>query len=465
MTNRRDFLKHASCAVVGSTTLLNTVLNLRSIGAKALFNSSISVDGDYKSLVCLTMGGGNDSLNMLVPNTTESYAEYLESRTNLAIDKNQLLPINPDNGASGDYGLHPSCPNMQSLFENGDLGFIANIGSLVEPIETKDDYYNGLVTNPLGLFSHSDMIKHWQTAVPQERTNKGWGGKIADLLIAANENTTISMNISLDGSNVFQTGDGSSEYSVHPVNGATPINGYSQNGNVNSVRSAAVDSLIEATYYDIFEKSYMNTIKTAKEGQLLFSAALDAVPPFTTQFSDNDLSNAFHMVAKIIAARESLEMTRQIFFIKIGGWDHHDDLIADHAVKLGIVDTALGEFKSALDEISMFDQVTTFSVSEFARKLTTNGDGSDHAWGGNAFVMGGDVVGKYVHGTYPSLSLDGSRTINSGVLIPTTSADEYFAELALWYGVPSSSLVDIFPNIGAFYNPLSGTAPIGFLPT
>lgn len=464
MNSRRDFLKHASCAVVGSTTLLNTVFNLRAIGAEAKFNSSLAVDGDYKALVCLTMGGGNDSMNMVVPNTTEGYEEYLTSRTNLAVDKNQLLPLNPINGASGDFGLHPACTNMQSLFNNGDLGIMSNIGSLIEPIESKEDYYNGINPNPLGLFSHSDMIKHWQTALPQERSNKGWAGKIADLLIAANDNTTISMNISLDGSNVFQTGDGSSEYSVHPINGATPFSGYNQNNNVNTVRSAAVDNLIEATYSDIFEKTYMNTIKVAKEGQLQFAAALAEVPDFATVFSDNDLSQAFHMVSKIIAAREILGMSRQIFFLKIGGWDHHDDLIADHALKLGIVDTALGEFKSALDEIQMFEKVTTFSVSEFARKLTTNGDGSDHAWGGNAFVMGGDVVGQTMYGTYPSLSLDGDRTINNGVLIPTTSCDEYFAELALWYGVPSSSLVDIFPNLGSFYTPMTGVAPIGFLP-
>ena len=112
----------------------------------------------------------------------------------------------------------------------------------------------------------------------------------------------------------------------------------------------------------------------------------------------------------------------------------------------------------------MLENVTTFSASEFGRTLTSNGNGSDHAWGGNAFVMGGSVVGKKMFGTYPSLELDNPLEVGGGSLIPTTSTDEYFAELALWYGVPSSSLIDIFPNIGSFYTPMGGTAPIGFLP-
>lgn len=464
MLNRRNFIKHASCAAVGTTTLFNTLLNLRSIGAQAHFNSALATGGDYKALVCLTMGGGNDSYNMLIPNTPEGYGEYLTSRTNIALQQETLRPINPIDGATGDFALHPSCENMQSLFNNGDLGFMANIGSLIEPIATKDDYYAGNIPNPLGLFSHSDMLKHWQTALPNERSSHGWGGKMADLLIAANENTNIPMNISLDGSNTFQTGLNTTEFSVDAVDGAISLNGYNFNNNNNTIRSTAVDNLIDATYSDIFEKTYMGTIKSGKEGGEIFSAAVDQVQPFTTDFSATGLSDAFHMIAKIIAAKDDLQVSRQIFFLRIGGWDHHDDLLVDHAEKLAEVDAALGEFKSALDEINMFDCVTTFSASEFSRKLTTNGDGSDHAWGANAFVMGGAVSGQKVYGTYPSLSLDGDRTINSGVLLPTMSADEYFAELALWYGVPSSSLVDVLPNIGAFYSPMSGIAPIGFLP-
>jgi len=462
--DRRSFVKAASCAAVGSTTLLNTIFNLRAIGAETHFNSAITASEDYKALVCITLGGGNDSFNMLVPNTTSEYNDYAASRSNISLSKDSLRPINPINGASGDFGLHASMPNMQSLFNSGDLAFMANIGSLIEPIETKDDFYSGSIPNPLGLFSHSDMRQHWHTGLPDVRTNIGWGGRIADMLTEANINQSIPMNISLVGSNTFQTGLESREFALDGAQGALALSGYNFDFNTATKRSTAVDNLIDATYVDIFEKTYMNTLKNAKEGGEVFTAALDMVPDFATQFSDTELSEALGMVARVIAARNNLNVSRQIFFIQIGGWDNHDDLLVDHAANLTEVDNALMEFKSALEEINMFDNVTTFSVSDFSRKLTTNGDGSDHAWGGNSFVMGGDVIGQKVYGTYPSLSLDGDRTVNSGVLLPTMSADEYFAELAMWYGVPSSSLVDILPNVGAFYNPMSGIPPIGFLP-
>jgi uncharacterized protein (DUF1501 family) len=132
---------------------------------------------------------------------------------------------------------------------------------------------------------------------------------------------------------------------------------------------------------------------------------------------------------------------------------------------LSEVDNALHQFNAALEQLGVADKVTTFSLSEFSRTLTSNGNGTDHAWGANVFIMGGAVKGKRIYGQYPSLALGNANPleIGGGSLIPTTSADKYFAELALWYGVPSSELVTLFPNIGNFYNPMSGQYPIGFL--
>jgi uncharacterized protein (DUF1501 family) len=77
--------------------------------------------------------------------------------------------------------------------------------------------------------------------------------------------------------------------------------------------------------------------------------------------------------------------------------------------------------------------------------------------------MGGKVKGQDIYGSYPSLALDTDMEIGGGVIIPQISTDEYFAELALWYGIPSSDLALLFPNIGNFYNTMSGEAPIGFM--
>jgi uncharacterized protein (DUF1501 family) len=168
------------------------------------------------------------------------------------------------------------------------------------------------------------------------------------------------------------------------------------------------------------------------------------------------------MAAYTIAAHEALNMKRQIFFIDFGGWDHHDEVLNAQNEMFYDLDTALGEFSAALDELGLADQVTTFTISEFGRTLTSNGNGTDHAWGGNVMVMGGQVKGKNIYGEYPDLALNNPIEVGNGVLIPQLSADTYFAELALWLGVNPSDLPTIFPALTNFYQPGTG-APVGFL--
>jgi uncharacterized protein (DUF1501 family) len=127
------------------------------------------------------------------------------------------------------------------------------------------------------------------------------------------------------------------------------------------------------------------------------------------------------------------------------------------------VDDAFSEFYAATEELGVSDCVTTFTISDFARTLTSNGNGTDHAWGGNAIVMGGAVNGKKMYGDYPVLSLGSDLDLGSGILLPTTSADEYFAEMALWFGISPNDLNQVFPNIGNFYDVASGEKPLGFL--
>ncbi len=463
--SRRKFLGQASCAAVGSTTLFSTLFNLKSVNAAASFNSSIgSKPNDYKAIVCLLNAGGIDSFNMLIPRSNTEYNQYANTRSNVAIPQGDLLPINPLVSDGKQYGLHPSLVHMQSLFETNKLAFVSNIGSLVQPI-TKQQFYNGSVPIPLGLYSHSDQIMHWQTGVPHARVAQGWGGKMADLMVSANENQTVSMNISLSGSNVFQTGNNSVEYSLHPVQGSIGINGYNDDWLINQLRKAAIDGMVNPTYQNVFKNTYAKTIKTAIDGNELLSTVLDNAPVFTTPFSNNDLSSSFQMIAKTIAGRVELDMNRQIFFIEYGGWDHHDELINAQAVMLTEVDNALFEFNAAMEQLGLLDNVTTFSLSEFSRTLTSNGNGTDHAWGGNVFVMGGAVYGRNIYGTFPSLALGNSnpQEIGGGSLIPTTAADQYFAEIAMWYGVPVSELATLFPNIGYFFDTTSGSSPLGFL--
>ena len=169
------------------------------------------------------------------------------------------------------------------------------------------------------------------------------------------------------------------------------------------------------------------------------------------------------MVAKTIAARKTLGFKRQTFFILFGGWDHHDEVIKTQQAMLTVVSKAMKEFSNAMTELDINDKVTTFTASDFGRTLTSNGRGSDHAWGGNHMVMGGAVQGGRIYGDYPALYIDNPLDTGRGALIPTISCDEYFAELAKWFGVSNADLDAVFPNIGRFYDTSSTSLPVGFM--
>ena len=458
--SRRKFLGQASCAAMGYTTLFSTLVNLKSINAASILNSSTIDCGGYKAMVCLLLEGGADSFNMLIPKGNAEWQQYANTRSNLAIPKDDIREISPIESIGKTMGVHPSLVNMQQMFNSGEMAFISNVGSLINGVD-KDSIYNGTAELPLGLFSHADQVMHWQTGIPQDRVAQGWGGKIADMMNTCNNNQNISLNISLAGSNLFQTGNQSIEFSIDPYNGSTIINGYGEEWQFSQMRTQAIDNMIDAYYQDMFKKTFVDIIKVGKQGAEQFNSAIENVN-INTPFTDNNISQSFNMVAKTIAARSSLDMTRQIFFINYGGWDHHDEVLNAMEYGLSEVDTALAEFNAAMKELGVHNDVVTFSMSEFGRTLTSNGNGTDHAWGGNVFVMGGNVNGQKIYNGFPDLDLNNNLEIGGGVLIPTMSVDEYFSELSLWFGVPSSELATLFPNIGNFYSPGSGS-PIGFM--
>ena len=463
--SRRSFIGQSSCAAIGFSTFMSSLLSLKSISAAAMANSAIGASGDYKALVCFSLSGGNDAFNMLMPRSGVPYQEYATTRSNLAIDPNDMLAINPLNPDGRDFGLHSSMPNAQQLFNDRKLSFLNNVGTLTAP-STKQQIYNREVDLPLGLFSHSDQYQQWQTGLPTERSALGWGGKMADLIHDMNNNQNISMNISLAGTNVFQSGNEIVEYTIDPYNGGIGITGYAPDNMYdvfNIMRTQAIDNMVEANYADMYKKTYVDVIRNSRDATIEFQAALENAPSFDDIFSDNYVSQNFKMTARTIAAHGDLDVSRQTFFIDFGGWDHHDEVLQEQAGMLYLVDLALGEFNTAMERIGCADMVTTFSMSEFARTLTSNGNGTDHAWGTNVMLMGGAVNGGRMYGDYPSLALDGPLEIGNGVLIPTASTDEYFAELAIWFGVPRADLPILFPNISRFYDINSSQLPIGFL--
>ena len=169
----------------------------------------------------------------------------------------------------------------------------------------------------------------------------------------------------------------------------------------------------------------------------------------------NPLADQLKMVARIMAVRNQLSLTRQIFFCSLGGFDTHSGQLAQQDALLQQLDGAVSAFYTATKELLVDTSVTTFTCSEFGRTLMPNSSGgTDHAWGGHHFAIGGSVKGGDLYGQFPLLALNtGNDATNRGAMIPGVSVDQYGATLAAWFGVDTSNpanLAQIFPNINNF---------------
>ena len=461
---RRRFLGQASCAAVGSTALLSTLLNLRLANSLAAQSAPPAGDADdYRALVCLFLAGGNDSFNMLVPTSAGEYEAYAQARGNLALARTSLLPITPANLGGRTFGLHPSMPEARDLFNQGSLAFVSNVGSLLRPVTLADVRAGRHL--PLALYSHADQVKQWQTCMPDARTAIGWGGRAADILHSLNGPSQVSMNVSLAGDSTFLTGRDIINYTITP-NGASPLRGYAPAaapGSFDAIRTAAVNSLLDASYRSLFEQTYTRNTRGALDAYQAFASAVDPIVLQTPVPAANQLAASLAMVARVVGARRRLGVRRQVFFVMLPGWDHHDEVLNNQNAMLRVVSQALATFWQALGEIGARQNVTLFSASDFGRTLTSNGNGSDHAWGGNQFVLGGAVRGTRIcgnaaDGVYPDLRALAQFDTGQGRLIPGVAVDEYARDLLTWFGVSAGDLDYVLP---AFSSRFGGRPPLG----
>ncbi len=416
-------------------------------------------------MVCLFLAGGNDSYNMLVPRSDEPYSEYQAIRglrtpdnDGLALTKDELLPISSTGQDYPDFGVHFRLRILQQLYNQGKAAFVSNVGTLVEPT-TLAQYKSKETKLPLGLFSHSDEQLHWQTMVPQVRgsTPKGWTGRIADRMSQVNANGTISMNISLSGTNVMQSGFGTVPYITGP-DGSVKLTEYE----VDPTSRIAIDSILSNQYRNLYSKTLSQANRGSIDTAIAFENATNAIS-LSQSFPSTNSGSRLQAIAKIIAARSSLNMSRQVFFLKRGGWDMHKEVHIKQSSLFGELNDAITAFWNQMVDLGLENDVVLFTASDFGRTLTSNGLGSDHAWGGNHFVIGGGMNGGRIYGQYPVLSAGGPNDVGRGRLLPTTSVDAYSAELASWFGVPSSELETVFPNSTNFFDPVTTPFPLGML--
>ncbi len=462
MSTRRNFLRTSACALGG----VAMASSIESFGiVQALTPQAAS---DYKALVCVFLNGGNDGNNMFV--SLDQFTSYFNARNaaGLAIAQASFLPVSPVSG--GSYGFHPSMPEMQALFNAGRLAVLCNNGPLVEPL-TKAQY-QGSGKKPLQLFSHSDQVGLFQTAIANSVNQTGWGGRLADKTHGLNGGATFPNNVSIAGVNLFLTGIDTRQLAVADSN--TSLANVLVLSNAPLVTTAEINSRM-ASFNELRTLDLNFTLVKAasdtRSSSLQTDAALSSVNPvLTTVFPNTSLGRQLKQVALLIKActdpLAGINMKRQIFFTQIGGFDTHSAQINGQGSLLAQVSAAIKAFFDATIELGVSDKVTTFTMSDFGRTLQPSGIGvtqvgSDHGWGNHQLIVGGSVQGHTLYGLYPTLTLGGPDDTDGGTSprgrwIPTTSVEQYAATLATWYGLSSADLTAVFPLIGRFATPNLG---------
>ena len=460
--SRRAFVRQACCAAVGSTGLLSALGQLRMIGAVAgdslPRSTAAALPADYKALVCLFLQGGIDSTSLIIPSDPSSFSAYATARADLAVTPTGLLGITPKSYSDGrNYSLHSSAPQLQSLFAAQKLAILANVGTLVRP--TTLAQYRAGTSLPPQLFSHSDQALQWQSSIPDQPFDKGWGGRLADLVNSLNSNNQISMSITLNGANSFQRGDIVSQYAVNSggVSSLATNNTPSASAGVSSARSTGIRNLLRNPQENALAAAFGGITKNSIDDGDLLGTVLRTAPALTTTFpSGNSTAARLSMVAKLISISQSLGLKRQIFFVQLGGWDMHGSQNSAYGPLLAELSGAMNAFYNATVELGVASQVTTFTASDFGRTYVPNAGGTDHGWGNHQLIMGGAVRGGDIYGAMPSLAIGGNDDTGRGRWLPSTSVDEYNATLATWFGVSASDLPTVLPNIGRFAKPNLG---------
>ena len=465
---------------------------------------------DYKALVCVFLFGGNDAHNTVLATDPDSWTRYFSARNTGAepialmppgaaptpVGQTSpvtgrvaepaspeawggVLPITPrtpqpiplgTNASSRTFALNPFLGPLRDLFGQGRLAVLANVGTLIQPIN-KVQYQSRSAAVPASLFSHNDQQSTWQ-ALSQEGARTGWGGRLADMVAGMNGASTLFTAVSAAGNAVFLSGQSIVQYQLSTgaqpavvITGQRSARLFGSAAGPANLRSLITDTNVSnnlaADYASTVARSISaaSTVNAAFEQDIVTGVA--TAPPFTNpltqQVEANTLALQLQTVARMIAASGPLGVRRQVFFVGLGGWDTHNNQNATQSVLLAKVAHALSYFDGALSNIGGLDrraQVTTFTASDFGRSFTTNGDGTDHAWGAHHFIMGGAVRGGDIYGQYPTLGADVNGFNNpdqvGGAQIPTTSVDQYGATLGRWFGVSDGDIDVIFPRLRNF---------------
>jgi uncharacterized protein (DUF1501 family) len=510
--NRRQFLRWASGSAAAGA--LSGLFPQLSVINHAMAQSAAT---GYKALVCIFLEGGNDSWNMLIPNNPARHAEYLTARGGVYQGSAGALGI-PISGGGGaqlpnalplvgvEYALNPAMPELQTLFNQRKVSFLANVGQIVVPLRksTIDNF-----VKPPELYSHNDQTRLWQSGSGTSTASaNGWGGQMAARLLSVPPLNGLSPCISLSGQSRFLEGDYAGGSPVTPyrlstnaTQPATELGNYDPTFDFGagakrreilqrSTTQGYANNAMAQAYADILERSLrLSSSINSAAAALNSNSAFNSFNSALAAFPDSSIGRQLQQVARTIAlsrfGQGSIQANRQVFYVSDGSydthgnqipnsspnagvWDGHQGLLQDLSKGLSAFNNALTVLNSVPGFVGVVNEVVSFTASEFGRTLSSNSDGTDHAWGGVQLVMGasaangGPLFGGEVIGRYPRIILNRSypgstpdvfgECFERGEFLPTIAVDQMAASLARWMGVSNNDLPALFPNIDNFVN-------------
>jgi uncharacterized protein (DUF1501 family) len=505
---RRNFLKGAG-GIVASGAMAGFIPQLSMMGTAL---ASVQPTG-YKALVCIYLDGGNDSFNLLIPATAARHTEYVAARGGLYQGNATSLGI-PVSGGGGvnlpnaralngtvggnSFAVNPFAGELADLYNARRLAFIANVGPLVDPYRKTGNPAG--TRRPPQLYSHSDQTNLWQIGGGTNSNDaRGWGGRVAGNVVAATPSSGLSPCISISGQNRFLSG--AFELGGNPINPyrmsdsttspAVSLSNYSNTdtASAGSARRETFNSLLNATYPQLFSSEYKDIVARSMSLADALNAQITTGIPAAFQNAINAMPNTslgrqLRQVAQMIRVSRAggpltIQANRQIFYVRLGGFDTHDGQISSltaanghHGLLQQLAQATNGFYNclAALNGVAgyagVLNEVLSFTMSDFSRTINSNGNGTDHAWGsvqmvmGNPTTSGGSLLGQDIYGPYPRQILnntqnDGSplplqergESYNRGEFIPRVSVDQMAATFARWMGVSNTEIPAIFPNL------------------
>ncbi len=491
-SSRRDFLRQmGALGAMGST------------GAwMANMATAQSTGTDYRALVCIYLAGGNDAFNTVLATEELSWRCYAAMRdpavmaastgttppstmVSLALPQTSLLKITHTNAkglnTGRNFALNPQLKRIHALFGQGKAAIVANVGPLISPLSKADFQELHETPVPRGLFSHNDQTSTWQSFGPDGSTG-GWGGKLMDKLASRNGNVSFS-SIGVNANAVWLSGTSVVPYMLGTsgffVMGGSTGQVFGSPAIYSAMRQAATTTSrtddIALDYGRVAQRT-LGAESAVSQGLPATNMAPWGTPGASSSATDpllqytepsdgktylNSLAQQLQVVARTIAARSHSQIgaKRQVFMVQLPGFDTHGNQLLAHATLMAKLDHAVGYFQTCLASMpggDLTSQVTTFTASEFGRKLVNDGAGTDHGWGGHHFVIGGGVKGGDVYGRFPDfLAFDGQGGFFSndlldggGHMLPEISVDQMVYTLGKWMGVAQADLAGTTPGTG-----------------